>query len=281
MAADPARVWSLVSDLPRLAEWSPQVVRSFVRGRSPDPARHPAAQRQPPRPAGVAHPVQGRALRAAPGDRVPGQGQLTVWSFTLEPTATGTRVVQRREAPDGISAISGRLTRARPRRRAVLPGRAARGHAHHAGRDQGGGRGLTPRCRHRRTACGTRDRDVASSADLAPPAPLGRPSGRSRPSESAPVPGVAPGGVRRASGAGVATGCRRRGSGPLDVVCRQLRGAGSSSAARCAVEPSQCSGHHERERLVGQRRGVARDVEVAGVDRERARRVAGRVPGRS
>ena len=30
VAADPARVWSLVSDLPRLAEWSPQVVRSFV-----------------------------------------------------------------------------------------------------------------------------------------------------------------------------------------------------------------------------------------------------------
>ena len=26
---------------------------------------------------------------------------FTVWSFTLEPTASGTRVVQRREAPDG------------------------------------------------------------------------------------------------------------------------------------------------------------------------------------
>ena len=36
----------------------------------------------------------------------------TVWSFTLEPTADGgTRVVQRREAPRGISDVSVRLTR--------------------------------------------------------------------------------------------------------------------------------------------------------------------------
>jgi hypothetical protein len=36
---------------------------------------------------------------------------FTIWSFTLEPTATGTRVTQRRETPDGISDISVRLTR--------------------------------------------------------------------------------------------------------------------------------------------------------------------------
>ena len=35
----------------------------------------------------------------------------TIWSFTLEPTDGGTRVVQRREAPDGISGVSQRLTR--------------------------------------------------------------------------------------------------------------------------------------------------------------------------
>lgn len=34
----------------------------------------------------------------------------TTWSFTLEPTPGGTRVVQRREALDGISALSIRLT---------------------------------------------------------------------------------------------------------------------------------------------------------------------------
>jgi len=35
----------------------------------------------------------------------------TIWSFTLEPTETGTRVVQRREAPDGTTRISDTLIR--------------------------------------------------------------------------------------------------------------------------------------------------------------------------
>ena len=37
----------------------------------------------------------------------------TIWSFTLTPTGDGgTRVVQRREAPKGISDVSVRLTNA-------------------------------------------------------------------------------------------------------------------------------------------------------------------------
>ena len=37
----------------------------------------------------------------------------TVWSFNLEPLADGgTRLVQRREAPQGISDLSVRLTKA-------------------------------------------------------------------------------------------------------------------------------------------------------------------------
>ena len=37
----------------------------------------------------------------------------TIWSFTLTPTSDGgTRVVQRREAPKGISDVSLRLTKA-------------------------------------------------------------------------------------------------------------------------------------------------------------------------
>ena len=35
----------------------------------------------------------------------------TIWSFTLEPTTAGTRVVQRRETPDGTSRISDGLIR--------------------------------------------------------------------------------------------------------------------------------------------------------------------------
>ena len=33
--ATPERVWSLVTDLPRMARWSPQVVRTVVRGGGP------------------------------------------------------------------------------------------------------------------------------------------------------------------------------------------------------------------------------------------------------
>ncbi len=34
----------------------------------------------------------------------------TIWSFTLEPTdGGGTRIVQRREVPDGISTLSNKL----------------------------------------------------------------------------------------------------------------------------------------------------------------------------
>ena len=36
---------------------------------------------------------------------------LTVWSFTLEPLeGGGTRIIQRRETPDGISDISRKVT---------------------------------------------------------------------------------------------------------------------------------------------------------------------------
>ena len=71
--APPAKVWSLLTDLPRMAAWSPQVVKTVVRG--PGAARHPHPQPQPPRPALLADPVQGGAVRAAPRVRVPGQGQ--------------------------------------------------------------------------------------------------------------------------------------------------------------------------------------------------------------
>ena len=40
--APPAKVWSLLTDLPRMSAWSPQVVQTVV-VRGPVPARHPDA----------------------------------------------------------------------------------------------------------------------------------------------------------------------------------------------------------------------------------------------
>lgn len=111
VAADPARVWALVSDLPRLAEWSPQVVRSFVRtGR---PVRLGSRLLNVNRRGLLVWPTRSSVVRFEPHREIAFRvaDNFTVWSFTLEPTATGTRVVHRREAPDGISAVSDRLTR--------------------------------------------------------------------------------------------------------------------------------------------------------------------------
>jgi len=33
-----------------------------------------------------------------------------IWSFTLEPTATGTRLTERRDAPEGISDLAAQWT---------------------------------------------------------------------------------------------------------------------------------------------------------------------------
>ena len=109
IAATPAQVWALVTDLPRMASWSPQVVKTFVR----KPVQLGTRFRNVNRRGLLVWPTSAKVVRFEPhrefAFRV--KDNYTVWSFTLEPTATGTRVVQRREVPDGISDISVRLTR--------------------------------------------------------------------------------------------------------------------------------------------------------------------------
>jgi hypothetical protein len=109
IAATPAQVWALVTDLPRMASWSPQVVKTFVRG----PVRQGTRTLNVNRRGLLVWPTRAKVVRFEPhrefAFRV--KDNFTIWSFTLEPTATGTRVTQRRETPDGISDISVRLTR--------------------------------------------------------------------------------------------------------------------------------------------------------------------------
>ena len=112
VAAPPEAVWALVSDVRRMASWSPQVVRSFVRGGGvvgPGTRTVNLNRRGP-----LFWPTQAKVVRFEPHRefalRI--KDNYTIWSFSLEPTESGTRVVQRRETPDGISAISLRLTKA-------------------------------------------------------------------------------------------------------------------------------------------------------------------------
>lgn len=105
IAASPERVWSLVSDLPRMASWSPQVVRTFVKG-SPVGlgTRALNINRRGP----LFWPTRSKVVGFDPHRelalRIKDNG--AIWAFVLEPTPTGTRLTQQRRTPDGLKPIS-------------------------------------------------------------------------------------------------------------------------------------------------------------------------------
>lgn len=110
VAAPPAVVWGLVSDLPRLSQWSPQVLKSFVKGRGPIALGS--------RLTNINHrgllvwPTHSKVVRFEPEReiawRIKENG--SIWSFALTPTDTGTHLVHRRELPDGLTEVSVSLT---------------------------------------------------------------------------------------------------------------------------------------------------------------------------
>ena len=108
--APPAAVWALVSDLRRMPRWSPQCAKTFLRGGE---MRVGAKMVNVNRRGLLVWPTQGQVVDLVPEQRVAFRikENWTVWSFELEPTASGgTRLTQRREAPKGISDLSVKLT---------------------------------------------------------------------------------------------------------------------------------------------------------------------------
>ena len=109
--ATPAEVWSLVTDIPRMAKWSPQVVRSKVKG---GVVKQGATFSNLNRKGPLFWPTNGKIVRFEPhrdfAFRI--KENRTIWSFELTPNeAGGTTVTQRRELPDGISTLSTTLTK--------------------------------------------------------------------------------------------------------------------------------------------------------------------------
>lgn len=109
--APPAKVWSLVSDIPRMAKWSPQVVKSTVSGGE---VKLGTTFKNLNKQGMKRWPTNGKVVRFTPEQefafKIRENG--TVWAFQLEPTATGgTRLVERRETPNGVSTISLVLTK--------------------------------------------------------------------------------------------------------------------------------------------------------------------------
>ncbi|WGL52536.1 SRPBCC family protein [Nocardioides sp. BP30] len=112
IAAPPAAVWALVTDVERMAEWSPQVRRSFVAGR---PVRLGTRFLNINRDGWKHWPTSAKVVRFSPHEDFAFRitENRTVWSFRLEPSADGgTVLTQARETPDGIAPISTALVNA-------------------------------------------------------------------------------------------------------------------------------------------------------------------------
>jgi len=110
IAAPPAAVWAAVSDLRNMSRWSPQTMKSILRGENGAGARFLNINRKGP----LVWPTRSKVVRFEAEREIAWRikDNFTVWSLRLEPTADGgTRVTQTREAPDGISDISVRLTK--------------------------------------------------------------------------------------------------------------------------------------------------------------------------
>ena len=110
--APPAQVWALISDPRRMSAFSPQVVKTVVRGGDPVTKGTKFCNINHRGP--LLWPTQAMVVRCEPHTefafRV--KENWTIWSFALEPTASGgTKVTQRRETPKGISNLSLRLTK--------------------------------------------------------------------------------------------------------------------------------------------------------------------------
>ena len=107
VAAPPEKVWALVTDLPRMASWSPQVLRTFVRR----PVRLGTRALNVNRSGWKVWPTSSQVVRFEPhrdfAFRIP--ENRVVWSYSLEPVAGGTRLIHRRETPDGIQPYALRL----------------------------------------------------------------------------------------------------------------------------------------------------------------------------
>lgn len=107
--ASPEAVWAVVSDLRRMGEWSPQCRRMFIRGGEVKAGtRTLNINRQ----GLLVWPTRCKVKVFEPNRqldfKVAENG--TIWSFELEPTATGTRLTESRKAPHGVSKLSNTLT---------------------------------------------------------------------------------------------------------------------------------------------------------------------------
>ncbi|NKY87105.1 SRPBCC family protein [Nocardia veterana] len=100
IAATPEKVWSVVSDLGRMPEFSPTTLRMIPLG-TPGAGTWTVNFNKVGR---KYYPTTSRIVRFEPNRafafRMNENG--TVWSYTLEATGSGTKLTERRDVPNGV-----------------------------------------------------------------------------------------------------------------------------------------------------------------------------------
>lgn len=99
IAAAPEKVWRIVSDVRRTPEWSPECRRVLRFGE-----RLIGFNRRGP----LWWATLSRITRLAPGSEISWRVQTNraVWTYRLEPTDGGTRLVETREMPEGSAPFA-------------------------------------------------------------------------------------------------------------------------------------------------------------------------------
>ena len=105
-----SKVWSLVSDVSRMPQWSPQCRMMKALG----PVRPGTRTLNMNRRGMLFWPTTSVITEVVPerkfAFRIP--INTSVWSYELEPTATGTRLIETRHAENGVTTVSTAVTKA-------------------------------------------------------------------------------------------------------------------------------------------------------------------------
>ncbi|MET9025115.1 SRPBCC family protein [Nocardia sp. NPDC004168] len=104
ISAPPEQVWAVISDLKRMREFSPQCVRMVPLGSLAPGTWTLNLNRDGKK----FWPTTSRIVRFEPNQAFAFRitENRTVWSYTLEPTESGTRLIERRDVPNGTTWFS-------------------------------------------------------------------------------------------------------------------------------------------------------------------------------